>query len=160
LPQVLLLISTAQPRPRSSLLATCLVFGGQPQAALDLLKPVAEKSPDPAALYLLGVAYARTGQVEAGKQAFARMLTNSNTHAQASFILGQGYYDSKLFEEAAQVQGVLQADPAFPGAHPELGKFYVSIRNVEAERELRLAVEQDPQGRRWCLLPRRVAGTE
>src|SRR5438309_1616193 len=50
----------------TNLLATCLVFGGHPQDALLLLKPAVEKAPDPAALYLLGVAYARTGQEEAG----------------------------------------------------------------------------------------------
>jgi tetratricopeptide (TPR) repeat protein len=131
----------------TNLLSTCLVFGGQPQQALDVLKPAVEQSPDPAALYLLGVAYARTGQVDAGKQVFARLLTSDSTHAQASYILGQGYYDSKLFEEAAQsFQDVLQADPKFPGAHRELGKVYVSMRkNAEAEKELRAAVEQDPK---------------
>ncbi|MGC2198046.1 MAG: tetratricopeptide repeat protein [Terriglobales bacterium] len=106
----------------ANLLATCLVFGGHPQAALDLLKPLAEKAPDPARLYLLGVAYERTGQVEAGKQVFARILANDSTHAQASYILGQGYYDSKLFEEAAQsFQDVLQADPRFPRCSPGTG---------------------------------------
>src|SRR5579883_877536 len=38
------------------------------------------------------------------------------------------------------------ADPRFPGAHRELGKVYVSMRkNQEAEKELRLAAEQDPK---------------
>jgi len=41
-----------------------------------------------------------TGQVEAGKQIFAKLLTRSDTHAQASFILGEAYDDSKLFEHA------------------------------------------------------------
>jgi len=129
----------------TNLLATCLVFGGQPQAAIDLLKPLADQSLEPAGLYLLGVAYARTGQVESGKQVFARMLASDATRAQASYILGQGYYDSKLFEEAAQsFQDVLRSDPSFPGAHRELGKVYVSMRkNAAAEKELRAAVEQD-----------------
>jgi len=131
----------------TTLLATCLVFGGKPQDALDVLKPATEKSPDPAALYLLGVAYARTGQVEAGKQVFARLLTSDSTRAQTSYLLGQGYYDSKLFEQAEQsFHDALSADPKFAGAHRELGKVYVSMRkNAEAEKELRLAIEQDPK---------------
>jgi predicted Zn-dependent protease len=86
-------------------------------------------------------------RVDAGKQVFARLLASDSSHAQASYILGQGYYDSKLFDEAAQsFQDVLKADPTFPGAHRELGKVYVSMRkNTEAEKELRMAVEQDPK---------------
>jgi tetratricopeptide (TPR) repeat protein len=131
----------------TNLLATCLVFGGHPQAALDLLKPLAEKTPDSATLYLLGVAYSRTGEVDAGKKVFEGLLTSDKTHAQASFILGQGYYDSKLFDKAIEsYEDVLRSDAAFPGVHRELGKVYVSLRqNEEAERELRLAVKQDPQ---------------
>jgi len=62
-------------------------------------------------------------------------------------MLGEAYYDSKLFEQAVQAfQEVGRGDPGFPGAHRELGKVYVSLRqNDEAERELRLAVEQDPR---------------
>ena len=129
----------------TNLLATCLVFGGHPQAALDLLSPLAEKASDPATLYLLGVAYVRTGREEAGKKVFDHFLSGADTHAQASFMLGEAYYDSKLFEQAVQsFQEVLHTDPAFPGTHRELGKVYVSLRqNREAEKELRLAVDQD-----------------
>ena len=130
-----------------NLLATCLVFGGKPQDALALLKPLAEGKPDATTLYLLGVAYARTGQVEAGKQAFDQMLSSSNTRSQASFLLGKAYYDARQFDEAAAAfQEVLHDDPAFPGVHREMGKVYVSLRrNDDAERELRLAAQQDPQ---------------
>ena len=114
---------------------------------LNVLRPATEKSPDPAALYLLGVAYARTGQVEVGKQVFTRLLTSDSTRAQTSYLLGQGYYDSKLFDQAEQsFHDALLADRNFPGAHRELGKVYVSMRkNEEAEKQLRLAVEQDPK---------------
>ena len=41
---------------------------------------------------------------------------------------------------------MLQADPAFPGAHRELGKVYISLRkNEDAEKQLKQAVEADPQ---------------
>jgi len=142
-------LHTLQPEnsQATTLLSTCLVFGGQPAAAILLLKPAVEKAPDSANLYILGVAYGRTGQVEAGKQVFAKLLTSADTHASACFILGQAYYDSRLFEQAVQsFHQVLQSDPRFPGAHRELGKVYVSLRqNADAEKELRLAVQQDPQ---------------
>lgn len=130
-----------------NLLATCLVFGGNPKAALDLLKPASEKDPDPATLYLLGVAYSRTGQREAGKQTFARMLTGSGTHAQGNFLLGKAYYDSDLFQEAESAyKDVIEADAAFPGVHRELGKVYISLRRNElAQQELHLALQQYPQ---------------
>jgi len=131
----------------TNLLGTCLVFGGKPQEALDLLKPAADQNPDPTTVYLLGVAYARAGQTELGKQVFSNLLNSSQTHAQASFMLGEAYYDSKLFDRSLEsYQDVLKADPTFPGAHRELGKVYISLRrNEEAEQELRLAVQQDSQ---------------
>src|SRR5215470_6068013 len=53
------------------LLATCLVYGGQPASALAILTPLADHDPNPATLYLLGVAYSRSGQAEAGEKVFA-----------------------------------------------------------------------------------------
>src|SRR5439155_1133774 len=83
--------------------------------------PMDKQSLGPVAIYFMGVAYARTGQVEAGKQLFSQLLSNNSTRAQASFLLGKGYYDSKLFEQAEQsFKDVLQMDPQFPGAHREL----------------------------------------
>ena len=130
-----------------NLLATCLVFGGNPKAALDLLQAASEKDPDPATLYLLGVAYSRTGQREAGKEIFARMLTSSGTHSQGNFLLGKAYYDSDLFQEAESAyKDVIRSDAAFPGVHRELGKVYISLRrNDLAQQELHLALQQDQQ---------------
>ncbi|HEX2711668.1 MAG TPA: tetratricopeptide repeat protein [Candidatus Acidoferrales bacterium] len=131
----------------TNLFATCLVYGGQPRTALALLKPLVNSRPDPATLYLLGVAYSRTGQAEAGEQVFAKLLSDASTKAQASFLFGQAYYDSARFEEAEQAyENTLAADPAFPGAHRELGKVYISLRrNQEAEKELNLALRRDPE---------------
>ena len=131
----------------TNLLATCLVYGGKPSAALELLKPLLDKKPDPATLYLLGVAYSRTGQVEAGEQVFAKLFSDASTKAQVNFLLGQAYYDSVRFAEAEQAyKDALAADPAFPGSHRELAKVYISLRRqTEAQKELDLALHQDPQ---------------
>ena len=41
---------------------------------------------------------------------------------------------------------MLQADPSFAGAHRELGKVYISLqKNEEAEKQLKQAIEADPQ---------------
>src|ERR1700749_3164647 len=51
------------------LLATCLTFSGHAEEGLTLLKPLTEAAnADPAALYLLGVTYARAGQGQAAKE--------------------------------------------------------------------------------------------
>jgi len=128
-------------------LATCLVYGGQPAAALHLLKPLADKKPDPATLYLLGVAYSRTGQADAGRQVFAKLFVDASTKAQANFLLGQAYYDSARFQEAEQAyKDALATDPAFPWEHRELAKVYISLkREAEAQKELDLALRQDSQ---------------
>ncbi len=128
-----------------NLLATCLVYGGQPAAALDLLKALEDKKPDPATLYLLGVAYTRAGQAEAGEKVFAKLLTDTTTKAQASFVLAQAYYDSARFDEAEKAfNDALAANPQLPGAHRELAKVYMSIRhNEDAEKELRMALDED-----------------
>ncbi len=130
------------------LLATCLTFSGHPDQGLSLLKPLTEADdPDPAALYLLGrrLCARRTGATGSGgiHQAFA----DSATPAQANFLLGHAYYDAAQFAEAEQAyQAVLQADPAFPGAHRELGKVYISLqKNADAEKQLKQAIEADPQ---------------
>src|SRR5437773_654055 len=121
----------------ANLLATCLVYGGEPAGAFEVLKPLMEGTPDPATLYLLGVAYSRSGQAEAGEQIFAKLLTNGSTKAQASFLLGQAYYDSARFEEAEQAfKSALKVDAHFPGAHRELGRVYISLRRSEEAAEL------------------------
>src|ERR1700739_1228875 len=130
----------------ATLYATCLVYGGKAKEALEVLKPLAEAKPDPATLYLLGVAYNRAGQNAEGEQVFAKMLSTEETKAQASYLLGKAYYDSDRFEEAVEAfKTVLASDPHFQGGHRELGKEYISMRrNPEAEEELQAALRDDP----------------
>src|SRR3984885_9408384 len=71
------------------LLATCVTFNGHPDQGLGLLKPLTDaENPDPAALYLLGVAYARAGQAQAAQDVFTKLFADSATPAQANFLLG------------------------------------------------------------------------
>ena len=74
------------------LLATCLTFQwtcrsrSRPAEAVDR-----SGESDSAALYLLGVAYARAGQAQAAQEVFTRLFADSATPAQANFLLGHAY---------------------------------------------------------------------
>jgi tetratricopeptide (TPR) repeat protein len=130
------------------LLATCLTFSGHPDQGLNLLKPLTDvEDPEPAALYLLGVAYSRVGQSQAAQDVFTKLFAGSATPAQTNFLLGQAYYDAAQFYEAEQAyRAVLQTDQAFSGTYRELGKVYISLhKNEDAETQLKLAIAADPQ---------------
>ena len=131
----------------SILLATCMVLGDAPQQGLDLIASRKLDASDPSALYLEAVGYARLNQAKAGEAIFRRLLENGATRAQANFLLGQALHDGHRLQEAADsFTGTLAQDPAYPGAHRELGKVYISMQRFgDAERELRAAVMQDPQ---------------
>jgi predicted Zn-dependent protease len=129
------------------LLATSLILGDAPKDGLDLLKMRKLDTADPSALYLQAVAYARLNQMLASEEIFEQLLNNGSTRAQASFLLAQALHDGHHLREAADsFQEVIHLSPAYPGAHRELGKVYVSMNSFEdAERELRIAVAQDSQ---------------
>jgi tetratricopeptide (TPR) repeat protein len=135
----------------TNLLATSLVYGGEPTAALELLKPLADSHVDLATLYLLGVAYSRAGQVEAGEAVFAKLLSDTATKAQTSFLLGQAYYDSARFDEAEQsFKSTLEADANFPDVHRELSAF-AATRKPRKKFRRRFAVNLTTPPRCICL---------
>ena len=130
----------------ANLLATCMIYGGQPKAGIEVLKPFVGDNPDHGTLYLMGVAYSRMGQVETGDKVFAQLFPEAASKAQSRFLLGQAHYDALQFAAAEHDFGqVLATEPAFPGVHRALGKNYLSNhRDDEAEKEFRAALEQDP----------------
>ncbi len=141
-------LDAAQPgNPRAALLlATCMVLGDAPQQGITLLTSRKLDTTDPSALYLEAVGYARLNQTEAAQAIFKRLLDNSSTRAQADFLIGQALHDGHRLEDAAASFGdTLKLDPAFPGAHRELGKVYISMQHFpDAERELHTAITEDP----------------
>jgi Flp pilus assembly protein TadD len=139
----------ADPKNRQAheLLATCHLARGQLDAALTLLKPLAASDPtDSGVLYLLGVTYVKLKRGEEARQAFTKMMETVGS-AQANFLMGKASYETGRFEEAADYfRKALQADPKPEGAHRELGKTLISLRdNDGAEKELRQADERDPE---------------
>ena len=123
------------------LLATCLTFSGHPDQGLSFVEAVdrTAEDADPAALYLLGVAYARAGQAQAAQDVFTKLFADSATPAQANFLLGQAYYDAAQFHEAEQAyQAVLQADPSFARRSSRAGQ---GLHQPAEKRRCRKAAE-------------------
>jgi tetratricopeptide (TPR) repeat protein len=127
------------------LLATAELSSGRVQPALRTLEHLHAADPASAGLlYLLGVAYLKNNQPEKARQTLEQVIETAPP-AKANFLLGRAYYDSARFEDAAtHYKETLRIDPQYPGARLELGKTYVSQRNPEAEQELRLAIQQNP----------------
>jgi len=127
------------------LLATCRLALGEYKSAVAALQPLLAAEPaNPGALYLLGVALTRLKRPEEAHEAFAKMMA-AVSPAQANFLMGKASYETERFIEAVDFfRKVLQADPAFDGAHRELGKALISLNDDEnAEKELREAPPDD-----------------
>jgi protein O-GlcNAc transferase len=128
------------------LTATCLTYTGKASQAIDLLQPLTVSGiENRAALYVLGIAYMRANQPEKARAALVRVFAEAPA-SQASFLLGEAYAQATDYPAAAEAfRAVLASDPAYPGAHRELGRTYLGMhQNLDAERELRLAVKADP----------------
>lgn len=129
------------------LLATCRISLHQYQPAIAVLDPLqAEEPNDPGVLYMLGVAFSGLKRTDEAHAAFAKMMAAA-TPAQADFLMGKASYQTGNFQQAESFfRKTIAADPHFDGAHRELGKTLISLRdNSHAEKELRLAGNNDPE---------------
>jgi tetratricopeptide (TPR) repeat protein len=129
------------------LLATCYLSLQENEAALDALAPLlARPAPDSAVLFMAGVARTRLKRPAEAQEAFTRMM-RSVSSAQANFLMGKASYETQHLEEAAGFfRQALLADPHLDGAHRELGKTLISLRDDEnAAKELRLADPEDAE---------------
>lgn len=129
------------------LLAACRLALGQLESALAILEPLrAADSTNAGVLYMLGVAYTKLRRAGEAQEAFAVMMSAVGP-AEANFLMGKAYYETGRFQEAADCfHKTLEADPRFSGAHRELGKTLISLRdNDAAETELRQADTDDAE---------------
>ncbi len=127
------------------LLATAQLSSGRIEPALRTLEQLHAADPGNAGvLYLLGVAYLKNNEPEKAQHTLEQVI-ETVPPAKANFLLGRAYYESARFEDAAaHYKDTLRIDPHYPGAHLELGKTYMSQRSPDAEPELRLAIQQNP----------------
>ena len=127
------------------LLASCMILGDAPQRGLDLLQARQLERADPSMLTLEAVAYVRLNRKADADALLRQLLADGSTRAQANFLLGESLHDGHQLQDAAEAfQKVLQQDLAYPGAHRELGKVFISMQQfTEAESELRKAMLQD-----------------
>ena len=129
------------------LLATCRLALGQWEPALAVLRPLLEAEPgSPGVLYMLGVALTRVNRTDEAHEAFTKMMS-AVSPAQANFLMGKASYETERFAEAADFfRKALESEPAVDGAHRELGKTLISLRDEEnAEKELRQASPDDAE---------------
>lgn len=130
----------------ANLLATCMIYSGEPEPGIVVLKQLLGNNPDNGTLYLMGVAYSRLGRTEVGEKVFAQLFPDAEKKTNMEFLLGQAHYDSLEFALAERdFRDVLTKEPTFAGVHRSLGKNYLSDhRYEEAEKEFRSALTQDP----------------
>ncbi len=127
------------------LLATAQLSSGQANLAVRAFEELRRVDhANSGLLYLLGVAYLRQKQPEKARPVLDELIATAEP-AKANFVLGKAYYESARFDEAeAYYRKVIGLAATFPGAHLELAKTLISQRDPEAEKELKIALDQDP----------------
>jgi tetratricopeptide (TPR) repeat protein len=122
--------------------ATCELFTGHPERALELL---AGLPPSPETLFLTGTAQLRLKRRAEAQAAFQKLLTLAPP-AQVHLLLGRAYADSTLFDEAlVELRQAVALDPQSVPARLELAKTLISLRdNPAAEKELRAILASNP----------------
>lgn len=125
------------------LLATTQIFTGETSKGVQALESFERNS---GTLYFLSIGYLKLGRREDAKRSIGELFTTV-TPAQANLLAGRAYYESAMFEPAAEaLEKALSLDASLPGLHRELGKVYVSLRRAEdAVRELTEAVRRSPE---------------
>jgi len=128
------------------LLAVCRAYVGQLAPAIQDLEALRAAAPrDENILFLLGFAYLKNHDSEKAKAIF-QLMFEAVGPVRTQFLIGKANFEAILLPQAEEsFLEVLRLDPGFPGAHLELGKVYISLRqNDDAIRELELALEANP----------------
>ncbi|MEI9974506.1 MAG: tetratricopeptide repeat protein [Ignavibacteriota bacterium] len=136
----------AQNLQARQLAAVCRAYLGQLEPAIHELEALRAADPaDDGILFLLGFAYLKDHQADKAKSIFEAML-NAAGPVRTQFLIGRANYEATLFPAAEEnFREVLRLDPAFPGAHLELGKVYICLRRTDdAVRELQSALQANP----------------
>ena len=140
------------PANKSVLLNLALAFMKREQygEALPVFRSLFQAYPetpaarDTALLSQLAAGYLKQNPTEDAQRTLAAFLS-SVPPATRSFVLCRVYSEGGRFAEAReQCRTTLAIDANFSGAHRELGKAMVGEHSADAEKELAVALRQDP----------------
>ena len=133
-------------RQISFLLADCDIRLGQYKAAVDLLDPWDQKTPDDMALaYLLGTALLTDRQSERGAKVIDRIISKGES-AESRLLIGTAKLNSLDYTGARDdLQKADELNPKLPEAHCSLGLALLGLSQADAaEGEFRKELEVDP----------------
>jgi membrane associated rhomboid family serine protease/Flp pilus assembly protein TadD len=122
--------------------------GNHDEAIAALAKAVSARPDDPRSRYMLGVAYARKGQLSDAEREFKYLAAhNPDAALIAHYELGLVYLNQQRPQEAAsEFNHVLAVDHANADAHLGLGSALAEQNdNASAVREYKTALQLDPQ---------------
>jgi tetratricopeptide (TPR) repeat protein len=133
-------------RQISFLLADCEIRLGQYRAAVALLDPWEQKTPDDMALaYLLGTALLKDKQAERGAAVIDRILRKGDS-AESRLLIGTAKLNSLDFTGARdELQKAAELNPKLPEVHGSLGLALLGLSQSDAAAaEFRRELEVDP----------------
>ena len=133
-------------RQISFLLADCDIRLGRYKAAVELLDPWDQKSPDDMALaYLLGTALLKDKQLDRGAKVIDRIMRKGET-AESRLLMGTAKLNSLDFTGARdELQKAAELNPALPEVHASLGLALLGLSQADAAAaEFRKELDVDP----------------
>jgi len=130
----------------SLLLADCDIRLGQYKAAVELLDPWDQRSPDDMALaYLLGTALLKDKQSDRGAKVLDRILRKGES-AESRLLMGTARLNTLDFAGARdELQKATELNPKLPEVHGSLGLALLGLSQADtAAAEFRKELEVDP----------------
>lgn len=123
-----------QDREAEQLLGLCLYSVGQLEQAIPLLESIQSRLPQAEfdGLYLLGVCYLRTQQLQRARAVFAQMFAAPPDSATAYLLFAQMMVRQHLEDQAIpELEKAISLDPRLPMVHFLLGEIYLYKLNPQ-----------------------------
>jgi tetratricopeptide (TPR) repeat protein len=118
-----------------------------PAEALPYFRKYAALRPDdPRGSFAIGVAAFKSGDFRTAREELVRVAGKRETAAGANYFLARiAREENDLDEALRRAQKAIEAEPAYPDPHAELGLIYLRKREFEkSEQALRRCLELDP----------------
>ena len=118
-----------------------------PAEALPYFRKYSELTPgDPRGPFAIGIADFKSGDFGGARAEFLSIAEKRETAAGANYFLARiAREENDLDEALRRAQKAIEAEPAYPEPHAELGLIYLRRREIEkSEQALRRCLELDP----------------